>query len=543
MSTALPTGPKNARIAIVGMGPARDEIASGHYFSGPSGQILDRALNANGLTRKDVYVTNVHDGFLAPGTSLFSLPSNVLHNSISRLRRELQAVRPNVVMPLGDEPLQVICGLSGITKWRGSILEAKSDFIPGLKCVPSIHTAWILRGMWKWFGVFAHIDLPRVIEESKTREIKLPIRNAVTGPGKSTTLDYLADCEKSETIAFDIEGTGEITCCGFAYSPNHAICIPFTHQDLSPYWSLPDEAIIWRAVARVLQSNVKKIGHRIEYDWLHFWKHKVYPANMYIDLHKLHHTLYPDFGESEDIYGRRKPKWDEPGHSLALITSQYTRTPYYKDDGRKWSPKLGEHQFWRYNTFDCMIPMEAGPKMAEEAREANLWDIYINYKQRQFPHMLRMEWFGVSIDLDMRAQASVELAAQAAETQNNINKKLGYNLNVNSPKQVMDLLYNRMKLKPKINKQTGKKTADKYALMDFADQTQDEVLLWIRELRSTLDLKGDIVDQQLGPENHMHTHYGYTDTHRWTSSASILGSGTNLQNIPVRGIARKLFIP
>ncbi len=108
-----------------------------------------------------------------------------------------------------------------------------------------------------------------------------------------------------------------------------------------------------------------------------------------------------------------------------------------------------------------------------------------------------------------------------------------------------DYLYGTLGLKPKINRKTGKVTADKNAIQDARVKTQDEVLAWIEDLKAKKDLKGDIVDQPLGEDSRMHTHYkiGGTDTNRRSSAKSILGTGTNLQNVPVKGISRSLFIP
>lgn len=550
--TVPASGPRNAKIAFVGMAPAKEEVATGIPFMGPAGDILNKALPKLGLSRSDVYVTNVYDSFLAPGASLFSLPQSILEVSIRRLRTELEEVRPNVVVPLGDEPLYFLCGLRGIKKWRGSILS--STLIHGLKAVPSVHPAWIVRGMWKWLPVFTHIDLKRAVEESKDARLILPTRNAITGPSLSTTLDYIAEGYKHDKLSVDIEvygytptGTGEIACVGLGFQPDEAICIPFVRSGGVPYWSVHDEGRIWRALARLLQApEIKKIGQNLAFEWIYFWLHNIFPANMWIDTMLLHHTLYPDWGGTEDIWGRKtKKQVDEPGHSLAFINSQYTRTPYYKDDGRRWLPGVGDHQFWNYNCYDVMCTYECAMKEYEEAVEEDLWDFYVEYQQRPFIHTARAEWFGVAQDMDKRALAGRELFALSIKLQDQIDQKLGYHLNVNSPKQMQDLLYGKMDFKVRHNRKTKRPTADKEALRVFAEKSQDEVLLWIQELRSTLDLKGDIVDQKLGSDNRMHTHYkqGGTDTNRWSSVKSILGTGTNLQNIPSKGIARQLFIP
>jgi len=554
--TIIASGPRDARVAIVGMGPARDEMRTGKPFMGAAGSVLNEALKNIGYPREKCYVTNVHDAFLPPGTSIYQLPGDVLGASINRLKRELESVKPNVVIPLGDEPLRVLTGLSGIQKWRGSILG--STLISGLKCVPSVHTAWIVRGMWKYLPVFTHIDLKRAIEESGHPEIRLPKRNAITGPSQSTVLDFIegvihrADTGEDVTLSVDIEvygytarGTGEIGCVGIGVSPDEALCIPFVRQGSEPYWDAITEARIWRAIARLLQDpRIKKIGQNLAFEWIYFWLHRIYPANMWIDTMLLHHTLYPDFGGTEDIWGRRT-KTDEPGHGLAFINSQYTRTPYYKDDGRRIDPKASYFQWWRYNCYDVMCTLDAALQMLTEAKDENLWDFYLEFPRAAFPHYSRQEWYGVAIDQAKRATASVELGREIQELQDRINQKFGRPFNVQSPVQMRDYLYGTLGLKPKINRKTGKVTADKNAIQDARVKTQDEVLAWIEDLKAKKDLKGDIVDQPLGEDSRMHTHYkiGGTDTNRRSSAKSILGTGTNLQNVPVKGISRSLFIP
>jgi len=548
--TVPASGPKDARIVVVGMAPAADEVRTGIPFMGAAGQILNKSLIKLGLSREKVYVTNVSNTFLAPGTSLFSLARSTLEAAVNRLKSELETVKPNVVIPLGDEPLYFLCNLHGIQKWRGSILP--STLLPGLKCVPSVHPAWIVRGMWKWEPVFTHIDLARAIAESATPEINLPIRNAITGPSLNTVLDYINEAHKHEILSVDIEvygysstGTGEIACIGIGFSDSEAICIPFVHAGGRPYWDVHSEALLWRAIAKLLQdSNIKKVGQNLAFEWIYFWLHNIFPSNMWIDTMLLHHTLYPDFGGTEDAWGRKSKK-DEPGHSLAFINSHCTRTPYYKDDGRRWNPNVGDHAFWKYNCMDVMVTLECASYLYEEAQAEGLWDFYCEYQQAPFPHTCRAEWYGVAIDLEKRAAASIELGNSIVEIQDRIDQKLGYHLNVQSPKQMQELLYNKMNLKIQKKRKTGKATADKETLRKFAEQTQDEVLVWIQELRKAQDLKSDIVDQKLGSDGRMHTHYkqGGTDTNRWSSVKSILGTGTNLQNIPARGLARSLFLP
>ncbi len=551
------SGPRNAKIAIVGMAPEKHEIAQGIPFVGPSGDILNRSLRKLNVSREEIYITNVYDKFLPSGSSLFSIPQGERAASLDRLRKELASLRPNVVIPMGAEPLHFLTSLNGVQKWRGSILD--SSLIPGMKCVPTVHPAWIMRGMWKWEPVFTHIDLARAIQQSSFPEIIYPKRNAIIAPTLNTVLEYIEECSKHDILSFDIEvfgysknGTGEISCLGIGYKPDEALCIPFTKSGTQNYFSTGDEARVWKNISKLLQlQHVKKVGQNLAFEWMYFWLHRIYPSNMYIDTMLLHHTLYPDFGGSTDIFGRNNNE-GEPGHSLAFINSQYNEDKYYKDDGRRFIPGTPDQAFWKYNAMDVMVTLDAALKMEKEAKDENLWDFYCDFKQKPFPHACRMEWYGVGIDSGKRTDASKELSETIERLQVCIDERLGYHLNVNSPKQLGELLYEKRGYKEVKRWTTTKKegrvrrrTSDKDTLRKFAEITNDEVLQWILDLRHARDLKGDIVDQPLGPDNRMHAHYKLagTDTHRWSSAKSILGTGTNLQNIPRDGVARHLFIP
>ena len=541
------TGPRPAQLAVVGMAPARDEVRTGRPFTGSSGQILNESLQMYGMTREDVFVTNLVEFPIELGSSVYeAVPKELRDKEFERLRQELLEVRPNCVLLCGNDPLQAFTGHRAIGQWRGSIIQA-NQLLANVKCVPCQHPAAFIRGLWKWLPVFRYVDLPRAVEESKVKGVVLPERRAITGPSKRQVMDYLQYLRSKRLVTVDIETNGtEITCVGLGASKDEALSIPFTRSGYHNYWNLDEEADIWLGIANLLQApDVQLVAQNAAFEWLYFWRYGIYPRNLYCDTMTLHHCLYPDFGGTQDPWGRKKRSGDEPGHSLAFINSQYTRTPYYKEDGRLWKPEYGDTGFWRYNAMDVMVTHDVMEQMVEEAQAKNLWQYYQDYYVRAFRHALRMEWFGVKINLDLRAKAREELVAHAAELQETVDGTLGYRLNVNSPKQMNKLLYETKGYQVRRNPKTGRPTADKGALRYFADKKGDTLLEDIVKLRETLDLIGDIIDQPLGPQGRMHTHFklGGTDGQRWSSTESILGSGTNLQNIPREGVARKLFIP
>lgn len=543
---AVPSsGPRNAKLAVVGMAPAREEVRQGVPFVGESGRILNEALSHFGLSREDVFVTNILDHPIPYLDSVYNSPRDVLERNVARLRDELEMVKPNVVLLCGGDPLRAVDGLSGITKWRGSILP--STLVPGLKTVATLHPANFVRGQWKWLPVFKYIDVARAVAESGFPEIQLPIRSCITGPSFNTVRDYLHTlASEGKPVSFDIETTSdwiEISCVGFGNRIDEAICIPFTRGGTSAYWTLEEEIEVWRMIADLLQSGLPLIAQNASFEWLHFWQYGIYPSNLWMDTMTAHHCLYPDFGGTEDIFGKRQDP-DNPGHGLAFINSQYTRTPYYKDDGRNWRPEHGDHAYWRYNCHDVMVTLDAALQMDGELRRKGLREFYDEYYLRPFWHAIRMEWDGVTINTTLRDEARIQLQARSEELDKLITSTLGYELNVNSPKQMKKLLYEEKGYGIRKHPKTGKPTADKAALSYYASKKGDIVLEYILEKRQILDLIGDILNQKLDSNNRIHTHYkiGGTNGARWSSSRSILGGGTNLQNVPREGIARRLFL-
>jgi DNA polymerase I-like protein with 3'-5' exonuclease and polymerase domains len=273
-----------------------------------------------------------------------------------------------------------------------------------------------------------------------------------------------------------------------------------------------------------------------------------------------HHCLYPDWGGITDKWTKRKRDIDNPGHGLALITSQYTDQSFYKDEGRHWRPEAGELAFWRYNCLDVMVTYEAAFKMMDELRSLNLWEVYEREYLQGFETLLRMEWFGTPIDVEKRAAARVELLLEMntireeledswklriiTKSEKKGQKPQPHILNLASPAQVKTF-FEKRGYKIPINRKTMKPKLDKDDLAALAIKHDDDSIRRMLRIREIQDLINDVIDQQLDENNRIHTHYrlGGTNVTRLSSGESILGGGTNLQNLPRQGVARSLFIP
>ena len=111
-------GPLDADVAIVGEAPWKEELARGEYFVGKAGSLLSIIVASAGLDRKSLYITNV-----VKCCTLNPPPEAVAHCKAAYLDKELEVVKPNVVLALGNAAMEALTGRWGVTKWRGYLLE------------------------------------------------------------------------------------------------------------------------------------------------------------------------------------------------------------------------------------------------------------------------------------------------------------------------------------------------------------------------------------------------------------------------------------
>lgn len=541
------------------MSPQKWELADKRPFTGPSGRIFDAALANAKVSRHNVFVTNLVE-FFVDDNDLYSIPREILEAERQRVFAELDAVKPNCLLVMGGDTLDLLAHKGGIVNWRGSIFELSLPSSRTQKCVAAWHPAAFLRGQWKWLPLYKYVDVPRAVAQSKFPEMRLTPRNAIIQPRFADVIEYLQEARNHGYVAIDYEGRGHISCMGVGWSPNESMCIPLSSVGSPCFWSLAEEAAIWKAWRDLLESGVGIIAQNSPFEWIKSWLYGIHPKTLGFDTMHGHHCLYPDFGGITDEWLKRKRDIDNPGHGLALLCSQYTDQPFYKDEGRHWRPELGVHRFWQYNCLDVMIAYEVAMREIEELYSVGLWDTYCEQYRDLMPIMCTMEWFGVEMDVPLRDAAGAEMLAQISTIAERIRAETGLRvvtkyahkgqkpqagiLNLASPKQMREFLYAQRGYKPRRHPKSGKITTDKDTLQALAIKHGDRVLLDIIEMREIQDLKSDIIDQPLR-NGRMHCHYklGGTNGTRRSSSESILGTGTNLQNIPRQGIARRLFLP
>lgn len=215
---------------------------------------------------------------------------------VERLRREINGLRPHLVVLLGNTATWAVLQDSGISKIRGAITVSKAP--PGFKVLPTYHPAAVLRD-WSLRPVTI-LDLAKAKRESAFPDIRRPKRIVYIEPQLPDMEWFYAEhLVNAKRITLDIESLGDqITCIGFSPNKKISLVIPFVdpRRPTGSYWpTADDECAAWRWVNRVLQLPAPKTAQNGLYDIHFLWRnYGITVRNFEHDTMLLHHSLQPE---------------------------------------------------------------------------------------------------------------------------------------------------------------------------------------------------------------------------------------------------------
>lgn len=269
-------GSRKSKIMIVGEAPGEREDEEHVAFVGPSGQLLRRELEAVGIRADDCYITNVAK--CRPPENRTPTKAEAKVCATTYLAAELERVKPDYVLGVGNAPLSAFTRNSGITKHRGKsyTLGGGSVFFP------TFHPAYVLRS--PQHGPVFRSDLERFGrlvrgENSPAAGTKVKLVRTT-----SQLKWLLRQLSKAKVISFDLETSsegsgktlryhqpwdpgGRIVMLGVSWAPGMGVAVPIHHVE-SP-WKDPDRVL--RLFKSCLEAPDKKtIAHNGKFDckWL-----------------------------------------------------------------------------------------------------------------------------------------------------------------------------------------------------------------------------------------------------------------------------------
>ncbi len=341
---------------------------------------------------------------------------------------------------------------------------------------------------------------------------------------------WLKRLKSASLIAFDTETTSldymaaEIVGVSFAVETGHAAYVPLAHRYVGAPQQLDRDTVLNALKPLLEDPTVKKVGHHIKYDAHVLKNHDIALAGMAFDTMIESYVLNSAAGR----------------HDMDTVARRFLgrETIHYEDVAGKGVKQIG---------FDEVDIELAGPYAAEDAdvtlalhnaiwpqleAEPALRKIYDDIEQPLIEVLRDMEYRGVLIDTDMLAKQSKELAARMHTLQAESYAAAGQEFNLGSPKQLQEILFDKLGL-PIIRKTPkGQASTAEDVLQELAlDYELPQLIL---EYRSVSKLKSTYTDR-LPEQVCERTGRVHTSYHQAVAATGRLSSqGPNLQNIPIR---------
>lgn len=339
------------KLVVVTEFPGKTDLLTKTLLSGETGRIFWELVDDAGIPRSEIEVLSVlskrpgsgkiedwclnkkdAEAFslaMGKGTYPFNFykAGKYLHpeyiDEVRELHRKIKELKPNLVLTLGGFATWALLNSSKLVAIRGTATE--SAFIPGQKVIPTYHPVTIIR---EWSQrVIAGADLLKAKREMEFPEIIRPKRKVYVVENKGDVDSVKKLLLAKSRLTLDIETKlGQITCVGFAQSPEEAYVIPFTDERKADknFWPTVEEEIHAVLAVREIceQGHIEKILQNGVYDIQYLWRvHNTKTLGFRDDTMIMHHVLFSEL-----------PK------SLGFMGSVYTNEASWKLM-RKWEEK------------------------------------------------------------------------------------------------------------------------------------------------------------------------------------------------------------
>ncbi len=353
--------------------------------------------------------------------------------------------------------------------------------------------------------------------------------------------DMVGQLQSAGRFAFDTETTSlvavqaELVGLSFAIRADHAWYVPVGHRYLGAPEQLSLELVLEKLRPLLENSDYKKIGQNIKYDALVLRHAGIELRGIDIDTMVLSYVTHPE-AKSHGM------------DALALEHLNHRTIPYSEMTGKGKKQicfsEVEVEKAVRYAAEDADITWQLAEKLLPQLPVGAVTDLFRKVEMPLVDVLTRMEWRGMTINGDFLGSLSGQMGSQLEKLESEIHQLAGGAFNINSPKQLGEVLFEKLGL-PK-----GKKTKTGWStnvevLNNLA--VEHEIAARILEYRSVSKLKStyaDALPKLINPATgRLHTSFNQAVT----ATGRLSSSDPNLQNIPIRTTEgrriREAFIP
>ena len=342
------------------------------------------------------------------------------------------------------------------------------------------------------------------------------------------TKDFLVlDTETTSTSSIDAELVG----LSFSVEEHKAFYVPVPANR--------EEALRIVNIFKPLYEDPKilKVGQNLKYDLEVLRNYDVRLDGPMWDTMIAHYLIQPELRHNMDYMAEVYLHY-QTIHIDELIGPKGKNQRSMRD----LSPTL----VYEYACEDADITLQLKNKLEPELKRLECEDLFYNIEMPLMPVLAEMEMNGVCLDTQSLAETSKLFTSRMNEIEQRIYELAGQQFNIASPKQVGEILFDKLKIIDKAKKtKTGQYVTSEEVLQQL--KNKHEIVADILEHRGLKKLIGTYIDalpKLINPRTgHIHTSFNQTIT----ATGRLSSSDPNLQNIPIRGEdgkeIRKAFIP
>lgn len=546
-------GSLSPRIVFVGEAPGQDEDEEGKPFVGRAGTLLRSFLTKYKIHFKDYYITN---------TVRCRPPKNRNPNRAEikacsvYLFEEIQRLKPEIIVPLGNIALRAILGVEGIHSYRNRVVRSDTY---NCDVLPMLHPAAILRNpeheqlMDKDFQKLKEYLVSKIKPESREEVEFGKVIVVQTRPHINAVYRKVL---KQGIMFFDFETNGEdlyipekleVTCASICCQNREAYVFP-----LSEYSEELTTFFVEEFIGPLLTNpKVKKCAQNMNFDAkLAKLKWGVETVNWWFDTMIAHYLIRPVRGT----------------HNLHAMTWEYLADEAggYDDFVRSVG---GAHkiepgpELWHYNGLDSSVGFELMTIFEPMLKENGHWQVFREVLMEVSDDLMEMEIKGMAFDEPYIKELSKDYQQQMWELEAKMAHdvgvteyewKYGKKFNPNSPIDLPWLLFEYYGLPVlKVSKKTKNPSTDKECIAQYS-QMGNLYCSWLQEYRrlrkaDSTYLSGLAEKLYEGGISRSNYNLTITASGRTSSGAnpelkSVKGRAFNMQNIPRDPAIKRIMV-
>jgi DNA polymerase-1 len=340
--------------------------------------------------------------------------------------------------------------------------------------------------------------------------------------------EMIVTLEKSERFAFDTETTGldplrvDLVGLSFAVTSGEAWYVPVSHRYLGVPEQLPLEQVLTAIKPLLASPRHLKIGQNLKYDILVLGRAGVEVTEPLFDTMLASYLANPA-AKSHGMDGLAADLLDYRCISYSEVAGSGKKKICFDEvEVEKATVYAAEDADITLRLYEKLLPM-----VAEQEQQ----ELFENVEMALLPILIRMEQAGIRIDPDFLGGLSSDMEKKLVILEEQIHGLAGGSFNIGSPKQLGEVLFERLGLPKGKKTKTGWST-DVEVLNKLAEE--HEIAEKILDYRSLMKLKGtytDALPKLIHPETgRIHSSFNQAIT----ATGRLSSSDPNLQNIPIR---------